>query len=462
MPSLKKIIIFLLLIILVAAALPIIGNSVINKELDSRIQTLQENGVEVSEKNSENSYLSSLRHYEFFLKDTDKFFNFLSSYSDEQIPPYVNAMIDGVVVGADLEYSNFPFSKAISVNIYPLTLSNSMKSELKSSDLDFYNYIDKFLHSKGVLYHVNYNIVSQDFDGYLKDIDESYTLKDSTVMSLRLKNAIYHGNGELIAPKLLVSSIEAISLKLIQDDVHLDFNLQKVSTSSNFESQSTYISSAALEKFDLLVEGVSDKVNFKTSDIKINISSNTQGLKAEMFSKTSFKNLNVSSKELSFDLKEFNNDISVTGIDKDSLEEFRILVLKSKTDHSSELEEKITKALYRLLSHGVVVDIADFSAKELVLDKNNTLEGFSLRANFELKEDRNFAKKVDYMPIALAQSINTNIKLKISKKIYQKLLELSPMVGMSRSYAKDEGSSLVFEITFIDGELRVNGKALQN
>jgi len=458
----KKIVFLITVAVIIIAILPIIGNKYIENELSQRVVNLESFGMDVKKIDIQSTYFSSKKKFEFSLKDTDKFLEYLSRYSKKQLPPYTKAMIDGVRVGVDLEYSNFPFSKAISLNIYPLTLSNSMRSELKDLDLDFYNYIDKFLHSKGVLYHLNYNILSQDFDGYVKDIDEYYTLKGKTEISLKLKNVIYHGNGELIAPKLLLSSMELVSLKVLQEDIHLDFNLQKVSTSSNFESQSTYISSAGVENFDLLVRGMSDTLSLKTSDIKINVSSNTQGQNAEMFSKTSFQNLNVSSKELSFDIKEFNSDISIKGIDKDSLEEFRLLVLKTQTNNTLELEERITKALYSVLSHGVLVDIADFSVKDIVVDGNSSLDAFSLRANFELKEDKNFIKKVEYMPIALASSINTNIKFKLSKKIFTKLLKLYPMIIMSKKYAKDEGSSLIFDITFINGELRVNGKALQN
>ena len=458
----KKILIFLSLAILAIAALPIIGNSIVKQELNAKVKTLQDHGVEVSKKSSHTSYLSSRRHYEFLLKDADKFMELLNNYSDEQIPPYVNAMLDGVVVGVDLEYSNLPFSKALSLDVYPLTLSSSMTNELKSLDLDFYNYLDKFLQNRGVLYHVNYDIVSKDFDGYLKDIKENYALKDSTKTSLELKNAIYHGNGDLIAPKQLISSIQTITLKLLKDDIEIDFNLQDIKTSSNFESQSTYLSSATLKKFNLLIQGLEDNVSLKTSDINMNISSNTQGLEAEMFSKTSFKNLKVEAKDLNFDLKDFNYDVSLRGMDKDSLEELRLLVSKAKSNHSDELQEKMKRSLYNVLSHGIVLDVADFSFKDIILDANESLDSCSMHANFELKEDKNFAQKVDYMPIALAQSINTNIKLKISKKIYKKLLELSPMLVMSKLYAKDEGSSLVFEISFINGEFRVNGKALIN
>ena len=166
----KKFIIFIVVAILLAAALPIIGNKLVENSIEDRLTTLGSYGLEVSKAETTSSYLNTKKHFEFLLRDGDKFIEYLNKYSDQQIPPYVNAAFEGVLIGADVEYSNIPLSRALTVDIYPLSLSKNMMSSIKENDLDFYNYFEKFLHSKGVLYHINYNIVSEDFDGFLVDL----------------------------------------------------------------------------------------------------------------------------------------------------------------------------------------------------------------------------------------------------------------------------------------------------
>lgn len=247
----KKIIIFIVVAVILAAVLPIIGNKLVENSLDDRLTTLSSYGLEVSKAETDSSYLSTKKHFEFLLRDADKFVAYLNKYSDQQIPPYVNAAFEGVLIGADIEYSNIPLSKAVTINIYPLSLSKNMMSSIKEDDLDFYNYLEKFLHSKGVLYHINYNIVSEDFDGYIQDIQESHTLKDGTKLSLNLLSATFSGNGELIAPNSIISNIQTINMEIDSAKTKVTFSLDGFSSSSSFESRSTYISGGKLKKFKI-------------------------------------------------------------------------------------------------------------------------------------------------------------------------------------------------------------------
>ena len=66
----KKIGIFILVAVLVAAALPIIGNKLIENSLDDRLTTLSSYGLEVSKAETDSSYLSTKKHFEFLLKDS--------------------------------------------------------------------------------------------------------------------------------------------------------------------------------------------------------------------------------------------------------------------------------------------------------------------------------------------------------------------------------------------------------
>lgn len=457
----KKISIFILVVILVAAALPIIGNKLIENSLDDRLTTLSSYGLEVSKAQTDSSYLSTKKHFEFLLRDSEKFVAYLNKYSDQQIPPYVNAMFEGVIIGADVEYCNFPLSKDLTVDIYPLTLSENMMQSIKADDLDFHNYLEKFLHSKGILYHINYNIVSEDFDGYIKDVKESYTLKDSTVISLDLLNATFEGNGELIAPNSMLSNIDKINLTVDNAKTKLTFVLDNFSSSSTFESQSTYITAGDLKSLNLIVDSMEENLLFNANDLKVNFSSNTQGDKAEVNGRSSLKDLSIKSDKIDVVMKGFVYDMAVSGLDKDSLEELRVVTSKTKVSSAVILQKDMQNAVVNLMSHGFELDIAKFSLDNVTLNQTENLEGFDIKSKLKIKEDKDLTQKINLSPLLVANNIDMTINLKLSNQLYAKLTNGVPMTSMATAYAKKDANSVLFDITFINGEFKMNGKALR-
>lgn len=457
----KKIVIFIIVAVIVAAALPIIGNKLIENSLDERLTTLNSYGLEVSKEETDSSYLSTKKHFEFLLKDSKKFIAYLNQYSDQQIPPYVNAMFDGVVVGADVEYCNFPLSKDLTVDIYPLTLSQKMMEDIKKEDMDFHDYLEKFLHSKGVLYHINYNIVSEDFDGYIKDIKESYTLKDGTKVSLDLLKATYSGNGELIAPNSMTSNVEKINLAVDNAKTKLTFVLDDFSSSSSFESQSTYITGGDLKNLKLIVNAVDENVSMNANDIKLNFSSNTQGDKAEVNGRSSLKDLSIKSDKIDLVMKDFIYDMAINELDKDSLEELRVVMSQTKASSTTAVQEEIQNAVVKLMSHGLELDIAQFSLNNVTLNQTEDLKGFSVKTKLKIKEDKDLAQKIKISPLLVANNIDMTINVKLSQQLYAKLNNGVPMTGMTNNYAKNDGNNVLFDITFINGEFRINGQALR-
>ena len=458
----KKIIIFIAVTVILVAALPIIGNKLVENTLDDRVTTLSSYGLEVSKTETESSYLNTKKHFEFLLRDADKFVAYLNKYSDQQIPPYVNAAFEGVLIGADVEYSNIPLSKAITIDIYPLALSENMMSSIKEGDLDFHSYLEKFLHSKGILYHINYNIISEDFDGFVQDIKESYTLKDGTKMTLNFLNATFSGNGELIAPNSLISNVDTINLEIDSAKTKVTFNLDGFSSSSSFESSSTFISGGDLKNLKLVVDAIDENLFFEATDIKVNFSSNTQGNKAELNAKSSLKTMSIQSEKLDVVMKEFAYDIAINGLDKDSLEELRVKMSRMKTSSfANDLQKEMQDSMVKLLSHGLELDIAKLSLENITLNKTESLEGFDIKSKFIIKEDRDLAAKISLSPLLVSQNVDLTINIKLSKPLYAKLTKGVPMTSMANSFAKEDENNILFDLTFINGEIKVNGKALR-
>jgi len=457
----KKTLIALGVIILVAAALPIIGNSVMQSSIETRVSELKTYGLESQNVESHSGYLSTKKHFEFLLKDADAFVEYLNQYADQQIPPYVNAMLEGVLVGVDLEYSNIPFSKSIELDIYPISMSQNMAEGIKREDRKFYEYLENFLHSKGVLYHINYNIMSEDFDGFVKNIDEKHTLKDMTQLELLLKDTVFEGNGELMAPNRMTTSIKEIELKVKKAGENILFDLEDLHTATSYESKSTYLSSAELKDFNFVVNGTSDDVKFELKNIKINASSNTLDEFAELDTRASIEALNLDSQELNLDMSNFNMDMAVDSLDKVSFEETLELISKMKNLNDAAIEERLQESLGKLLSKGFVFSIADFSVEDILLEESEELKGFKIHNKTTLKPDADFMQKLQVSPLLLVSNVDIETKIRVSRQIYAKLTKERPLPQGFSEYVKEDGDDYIFDIVYKNASFSVNGKVLR-
>ena len=446
----KKSIIAVVIILIIIAVLPIAGNQFIKSNIDDKVAQLQSYGIEVKEDKSISSYLNTSRHFEFYLKDSTKFINYLNKYSENQIPPYVNAIINGLVIGADIKYSNLPFAKSHSIEMYPLELSPEIVNSLKKNNVDFYNYLDGFLQSKGILYHINYNLINEKFDGYIKDINMSYTLKNQAKLNLVFEKVTFKGKGELLAPSRLKSKAKKVTLSVVEANERVEMYLNGFSSSSNFESQNTYVSSADIKNMQLVMVGIKDDINMTVDNVRLNATSNDQGETTEVSSKTSVTFMSVASHLFSVEMKNFNMDVAINGIDK-------VLFEKLRTVKDPQQVEQTTMELF---SKGLAFNIADFSVEKISTDKLGDLGGFAIKSDAKLKADPMLSQKVKQNPMSIISNIELKTKLLLSKKMFESAMKSNPVASRVRSYAKEQNDDYIFDVSFIDTKATINGQAL--
>ena len=456
----KKSVFAAALLLSIILALPIIGNTFIKKTIDARVLELESYGLSVRKDESRSNYFKSSRHFEFLLQDTQKFLIYLQQYSDKQIPPYVNAMFEGVVVGADVEYSNLPFAKAFEVEIYPMTLSRKMGEDLKKNDLTIYKKLNDFLGIKGLLYHIEYNLINEDFKGYIKDIEEKLLFNDGVDLEIVLEDANFKGNGALIAPNELHSKIKNLQLQLHQDVKEITLHCKDLATSMNFESANTYVTSAEMEHMDISLLGVSDDINLTMQKLRINSSSNAQSQSIELNSKSSIKSFEIHSKTSDFMMKKFNFDMAINDLDKELYTKLVELLSEEKAMVSQQSNTALQTTLIKLLSKGLLLHIGDFSVDSFSKDKQEFLDGFTVNAAVTIKEDKDLAQKIKISPLMAITDVALESEVRISKALYAKLQANNMMLARLQGYEKDDGDAYLFVLQFVDGKASINGRVL--
>lgn len=447
----KKSILAVVIVLLIIASLPTIGNTFIKNTIDERLIELKSFGLQTSKDETYATYLNTSRHLEFLLQDSKSFLNHLKHYSDKQIPPYVNAMLEGTLIGADIKYSNLPFAKAFEIEIYPMKLSTKMSKELKKEDLNLYKYTEKFLLQKGMLYHIEYNLLNDDFKGYIKDINEKHILENGMELILSLEKANFKGNGELLAPKELSSKVKEFHFNMLENQKSLNLLMSDFKSSSNFDSHNTYLTSVEIQSVLISSKGTADDVNITMKQFRANTSSNDQGTQTQLNAKTSIKSLELSSNLQNLSIKKFNFDLALSGLDKKEY-----LNLTQTQDYNAAFDISIRK----LLSNGLVLEIADFSVKEFSKDSDKNIKGFAVKSKFTLKENRGLVRQNSLSPFALIPYISLESELRISKEMYTKLKNNNLILGQFNGYEKEDGDDYIFVLKFIDTKASVNGRSL--
>ncbi len=456
----KKNILAVVVLVLTIVSLPSIGNSFIKNSIDERLLELKSFGLQTSKDESISTYFNTSRHFEFLLKDSQVFLNHLKQYSDKQIPPYANSMLEGVLIGADIKYSNLPFAKAFEIEIYPMKLSPKMSEVLKDNDINFYKYTENFLQNKGVLYHIEYNLLNEDFRGYIKDINEKQTLRDGTKLMLSLENANFKGNGELHAPNELSSKVKELHFDISLDEKNLNILLSKFKSTSILESENTYISSLDVQTMLVTLEGTGNDVNISMEKLRANASSNEEGKSIQFNSKTSIKSLEFSSKLAKFNMKNFNIDVALRGLDKQEYSHFAKLLSQNSTQVSTVSNAAIETSITKLLSKGIVLEIANFSVDEFSRNRDDTIKGFNIKSKFTLKEDKDLAQKRIPSPFVLIPNISIESEIRISKTLYKKLKNDSRILEGFNGYEKEDGDDYTFTLKFADMQASINGKSI--
>ncbi|WP_457749880.1 hypothetical protein [Sulfurimonas sp.] len=449
---------FIIFIIILA---PLVGNSFMQKIVDENVQSLQNNGLVLKNMKNDSTYLNTKKHFEFVLQNAEIFTHYIHSYTKTKIPSYFNKILNGATIAVDVEYSNIPFSKAITLEVYPLSLSHSLMQEMKINNSEAYQHFVHFLTSKGLLYSVEYNLVSQDFDGYVKDIDEFYNFKDGKKLLMQLENVRFSGHGDVLEPQDSKFSLDRLKFDVNDGKNSFLIDVNTVRNSNDFQSFANYASSTKVFHTEFSFQSPQDDINVSIENFDVSSSAKQKNEKVDLHSKSLIGNVVFHTKKMDYTLENFNSDISVTALDKQSFENFSSLLTQSKSMNKAVLQQKMQKSLLSLLSHGLHVKVSEISLQNITLNKIQTLGGMKITSDLQIKADKELANKLQISPMLLLENIKMQIDIRLANALYLKLIEDSPLAPTIASYAKKDADSIYFDIHFEDAKLMINDKTVQ-
>ncbi len=455
----KKILIIVATIVVILALSPIVGSKIIESKLDENIKKLTSSGLEIKKQDTRSGYLNTSKQYKFVVIDSKVFMDYMSELSNKQVSGYAGELLEGTVVGVDLDYSNVPLLRSTSIDIYPVSLNNQIMKDMRVSNPEFAKLVEQFLEKGGLRYHVDYDIITKNFDGYIKDIKESYTQKIDQKVDFELSGSTFSGNGNLIMPKFINSDTKKVYLHYVSGSDEGKFDFENISISSSYESVTSYASNLRLEKLEADVKSnYNNNSKVYVKDMVLSFISTTDGTKAKLGSKSSFKKFDIEAKHESIKMRNFNFDTKIKGIDKDSYEELSELLRDANSLSSRSLNYKTQKIVQELVLRGFELDIDDISIERILINDSNDLGTSSLKADIKLPQN---ALGKNARPAEMVEKIDVDMLLTISKPTFEIITKSSPIVGISKSFAKSNGDSMVYDVKVKDGSVTVNGKKVK-
>lgn len=458
----KKILLLLAVLLVTVVLLPVIGNNVVQKTINSAKDDLESYGLELVKKDMQTNYFNTELVYEIKLTDTNKFISYLNSISNTNIPVSNDNVLNGLAITTNVKYSNFPLSNTVCIDTHLNSLPTLIMQDLTLKDKEFHAYLSKLLKDKKVLYHINYNVSDKKFDGYLQDINEEYITKELTKVNVTINGSKFKGEGNLFSPKAISSNTNTVLFAISEKNDDFKFEFKNISGNTKYTSKDVYASNVDINEFNFNFKD--DRKNFfniDTKNIKLHASSDINKDKIDVHTNTSFKNINIENKEHKFSASDFHYDISVLNLDKKLLDELKTLVSQANTNKSKALSKRIGETAINLVSKGLILSVKDLSVKKLSILNQKDMDGFKFNAEVKLKETPNLMQKLNANPHQLMQNIKVDSNFKISQILFDFTSRYYPAVMMAKGFAKEDGSNLTFAIKFDKSQLTINGKAIK-
>ncbi len=452
----KKIVIIVAIIVAIVAALPLVGNMGVKKIIDERIVMLDGNGIKVESSDNGSSYLETKTHYEFTLEDPVAFKNYLATLSKAQVPAYMHAMLDDVVMGADVSYSNLLLNSDISLDLYPVAFTKEAGDRMKVEDETLYEQMLMMLKNREFMYHMDYDISASTFRGYIKDINKELTFKDGKKAKIIFEAATFNGKGTLVEPESVMLKVKNADVDFtLPEDAKMKLSMRNLTSNSMFSAKNS---------FDLDYEAENLHFNFKDSLTEIEI--DAVDMKTVSDSKVMNGKLStaVNASVKQFKMKDQNGSVElhdfVFVMDADNIDEAAYKAFQKASEQAGASSQHTMLASLGVVSKGLDLHIEELSVAKIAIKDSTLMDGFDHKIDIVVKADDQLVQKMQMSPLAMLQNINIDAKLKFATAFYAYIKSQGPNFVIADKFVKHEQDNAVFDILLQDGQITVNGQKL--
>lgn len=405
----------------------------VNSELTSlQTQGFSVQGREISEKKE---------HFVISFDEPEKIAAYFTQQG-AQLTVEDAAVFKGLQIGVDLSYLADAYS-GISFDLYPLSLPESITSSASTpDDKKILSQIEKMLEKKTFLIHCDINKMGTGFKGYMKDIEE--VLKSDTNVKMVLNKLEFSGDIKEDRVQSFQQTLQSISIDT--DDA---FNFTLNGLKSNYR-----ITGATL--YDYKTEYSIEKITMQEKGVMLFMADYFEAM-SDAKVKDSLLNTTLKTKTKSIVITDKDNKIILdTFLFNMKAENLDIKALEALGKMDPNNEKEINAGLQKLLSHGVQLEIPEFSVAKIE-NLGQKMEGFHLSTLLHIDKSLNIAA-LQQNPLLALNTLNANLDLSLSNELFT-LIGQQPqaVMVMMLLQPKNVNGKKVYKIELKGGRLTVNG-----
>ncbi|WP_345976459.1 hypothetical protein [Sulfurimonas sp. HSL3-7] len=451
----KKVLIAAAVIIALLAALPLVGNMSVEKMINERVAMLNANGVQVKRQDNGSTYLTTRSHYEFALEDPVAFENYLNSFSKTQVPAYLHAMLDDVVMAADVTYSNLLYNNDISLDLYPVAFSKEAGDRMKAEDATLYTQMVAMLDNREFMYHMDYNMAASTFKGNIKDINKKLVFQDGKAAMIVFEAATFTGSGTLVEPDSIELHVKNADVDFsLPDDATMKLTLHNLKSSSTFGAKNSFDLNYKADALHFAFVDSQTNVHIDASEMTTLSKSKVENAKLAMTVNANVKHFKLQDLNGSLELENFMFDMDADDIDEVAYESFQ-----QASEQVGTSSQHTLLASLGVVAKGFNLHVNKLSVDKIAIKDSGLMNGFDHKVDIIVKEDGNLIQKMQMTPMALLQNIDISAKLQFASSFYD-FMRTQGNFSMADMFAKKEGDAVLFDITLHDGKATVNGQSL--
>jgi len=452
----KKIIIMAALLVAIIAVLPLVGNMGIKTIIDERIVMLERNGLKVEQSDNGSSYLETKSHYEFTLEDPAAFQNYLTTLSKAQVPAYMHAMLDDVVMGADVSYSNLVLSSDVSLDLYPVAFTQEAGGRMKREDMTLYTQMVAMLENREFMYHMDYDVSASAFKGYIKDINREITFKDGKKAKIIFESATFTGEGTLVEPKSVMLKVKKADVDFsLPENAKMKLSMNELVSNSIFSAKNSFDLDYEAKSLHFYFKDDLNEIEIEAKDMKTISDSKVLNAKLSTAINASVKSFKLKDQDGSVELHDF-----VFVMDADNIDEAAYEAFQKASEQAGASSQHTMLASLGVVSKGFDLHIDELSVAKIAIKDSGLMGGFSHKIDITIREDDSLVQKMQMSPLALIENIDIDAKLKFATAFYSYIKERGANLAMADAFVKQEGGNALFNIVLKDGKITVNGQSL--
>lgn len=405
------------------------SGELVANEINIQLATLQTHGFVIEDRKQD----STGEHFVISLADMHKFAKLIPEYEAVLLAEDKSALKE-FKLGVDLTSSAFE----VSVDIYPVSFPTAQLS-IEEKEM-----MNRYISEKTLTLHLNYNSLTNNFDGSLKDIDEQI----QSAIGVKLIGLAFDGNfnDDKIALNYSLNEFK------VADDKKSIIELSGVSSEGTYEGLNYYISNGTtdIDKVLVNIPDTLDSVAFFDTKLKV-----TSDVKNDLFeSRLSMvtKTVDASIKNDNYTLDTFTFDYGLKNI---NIEAFDKLVTALDKENPNFKSPEVEKNIEDLLASGMVFDFYKFGI-ENITHNGETFKGFSIQANFELGNNLDI-QTAETSPMQALSAVTMNSKIEISDEIFEKAIQDPRAMMAMMVQPKEENGYKIYDIELKDSKLEVNG-----